>query len=88
MDLIDFWCQAFPPIIFIVEKGVYFDIWNKFFFTWIWLKKKIEPNHRGTFEMFEKILFIPNIHQNVHIFPPQKMMGENLSDPYWIPRRY
>ena len=69
-----------------MEKGVHFDIWNIFFH--LDLAKKIEPNHRGTFEMFEKILFIPNIHQNVHIFPPQKMMGENLSDPYWIPRRY
>ena len=27
-----FWCQAFPPIIFMVEKCVYFDIWNKFHF--------------------------------------------------------
>ena len=24
-----FWYQAFPPIIFMVEKCVYFDNWNK-----------------------------------------------------------
>ena len=24
-----FWCQAFSPIIFMVEKCVHFDIWNK-----------------------------------------------------------
>ena len=39
-----FWCQAFFPIIFMVEKCVHFDIWNEFFFTFskgpptIWLK--------------------------------------------------
>ena len=30
-----YWCQAFLPIIFMVEKCVHFDIWNnkKLFFT-------------------------------------------------------
>ena len=28
-----FWCQTFSPVIFIVEKFVHFDIWNKKFFS-------------------------------------------------------
>ena len=29
MPWLHFWCQAFLSIIFMVEKCVHFDIWNK-----------------------------------------------------------
>ena len=57
-----FWCQEFFHIIFMVEKCVYFDIWNKKNFNFskgpsydfahfsnldLAENLKNEPNHRG-----------------------------------------
>ena len=75
-----FWCQEFSPIIFMVEKCLHFDIWNKKIFSKgppydfahfsnldLAENLKNETNHRGDPLNF----FIPiSKCQNVHIFPP------------------
>ena len=86
-----FWCQAFPPIIFMMEKCVHFDIWNKKYFENCKgslydlahfsnfqpnPNLKNKPNHPLNF-------FIPNI--KMHIFFHHKNVGGNCLAPKMKP---
>ena len=79
-----FWCQAFSPIIFMVEKYVHFDTWNKkcFHFTFQRVSFRYDLAHFSNLELVEYLknepnyrgdslnFFIPITYENIHIFPP------------------
>ena len=55
-----FWCETFFPIIFMVEKSVYFDICNK----------KIQKFQTQIGKISKIIVKFNSKYPNVHIFPP------------------